>query len=122
MASTPGMTTEMCLLIMRCAFHVRVSLAAPSLAQGHRTQEASNPEASNPVASNGDGVDVPILNKDMTLCISLSGRPSNIGTRFHNYLYDELGLNCIYKAFGTDDIEGAIRGVRCRRCAGRRPP
>ena len=55
---------------------------------------------------------MPILNKDMTLCISLSGRPSNIGTRFHNYLYDELGLNFIYKAFGTDDIEGAIRGVR----------
>ena len=55
---------------------------------------------------------MPILNKDMTLCISLSGRPSNIGTRFHNFLYDELGLNFIYKAFSTDDIEGAIRGVR----------
>ncbi|MGV9712073.1 shikimate 5-dehydrogenase [Gordonia sp. NPDC003424] len=55
---------------------------------------------------------MPILNKDMTLCISLSGRPSNIGTRFHNFLYDELGLNYIYKAFSTDDIEGAIRGVR----------
>ncbi len=57
-------------------------------------------------------VGMPILNKDMTLCISLSGRPSNIGTRFHNYLYDELGLNFIYKAFGTDDLEGAVRGVR----------
>lgn len=55
---------------------------------------------------------MPILNKDMSLCISLSGRPSNIGTRFHNYLYDKLGLNFIYKAFSTDDIEGAIRGVR----------
>jgi shikimate dehydrogenase len=55
---------------------------------------------------------MPILNKDMTLCISLSGRPSNLGTRFHNRLYDELGLNFIYKAFTTDDIEGAIRGVR----------
>lgn len=55
---------------------------------------------------------MPILNKDMSLCISLSGRPSNLGTRFHNYLYDELGLNFIYKAFTTDDIEGAIRGVR----------
>lgn len=55
---------------------------------------------------------MPILNKDMTLCISLSGRPSNLGTRFHNFLYDELGLNFIYKAFSTDDIEGAIRGVR----------
>lgn len=55
---------------------------------------------------------MPILNKDMTLCISLAGRPSNIGTRFHNYLYDELGLNFIYKAFTTDDIAGAIGGVR----------
>jgi len=55
---------------------------------------------------------MPILNKDMTLCISLSGRPSNIGTRFHNYLYEELGLNFIYKAFSTDDLTGAIAGVR----------
>jgi len=55
---------------------------------------------------------MPILNKDMALCISLSGRPSNLGTRFHNFLYDELGLNFAYKAFRTDDIEGAIRGVR----------
>lgn len=55
---------------------------------------------------------MPILNKDMSLCISLSGRPSNIGTRFHNYLYDELELNFIYKAFSTDDLTGAISGVR----------
>jgi shikimate dehydrogenase len=55
---------------------------------------------------------MPILHKDMTLCISLAGRPSNLGTRFHNFLYDELGLPFIYKAFSTDDLEGAIRGVR----------
>lgn len=55
---------------------------------------------------------MPILNKDMSVCISLAGRPSNIGTRFHNVLYDELGLNFVYKAFSTDDLEGAIRGVR----------
>ena len=55
---------------------------------------------------------MPILNKDTTVCISLSGRPSNIGTRFHNFLYEELGLDFVYKAFATDDIEGAIRGVR----------
>ncbi|GAB20057.1 putative shikimate dehydrogenase [Gordonia effusa NBRC 100432] len=55
---------------------------------------------------------MPILNKDMLLCISLSGRPSNIGTRFHNYLYDELGVNMIYKAFSTADIAAAISGVR----------
>lgn len=55
---------------------------------------------------------MPILNKDMTLCISLAARPSNIGTRFHNYLYDELGLNFIYKAFTTTDLPAAIGGVR----------
>lgn len=55
---------------------------------------------------------MPILNKDMTLCISLAARPSNIGTRFHNYLYDQLGLNFIYKAFTTTDLPAAIGGVR----------
>jgi len=55
---------------------------------------------------------MPILNKDMQVCISLSARPSNLGTRFHNFLYDELGLNFVYKAFSTNDLEGAIRGMR----------
>lgn len=55
---------------------------------------------------------MPILNKDMQVCISLSARPSNVGTRFHNFLYDELGLNFVYKAFSTTDLEGAIRGMR----------
>jgi shikimate dehydrogenase len=55
---------------------------------------------------------MPILNKDMQVCISLSGRPSNLGTRFHNFLYDEVGLNFVYKAFTTDDLEGAVRGIR----------
>jgi shikimate dehydrogenase len=55
---------------------------------------------------------VPILNKDMQVCISLAARPSNLGTRFHNYLYDELGLNFVYKAFTTTDLEGAVRGIR----------
>lgn len=70
---------------------------------------------------------MPILNKDMTLCISLAARPSNIGTRFHNYLYDELGLNYIYKAFTTTDIDGAIGGVRALfagvryRCRSKKP-
>jgi shikimate dehydrogenase len=54
----------------------------------------------------------PPLSKDTRLCISLAGRPSNIGTRFHNYLYDELGLDFIYKAFSTTDIVAAIGGVR----------
>jgi shikimate dehydrogenase len=54
----------------------------------------------------------PALNIDTRLCISLAGRPSNIGTRFHNYLYDLLGLDFIYKAFTTTDIAAAIGGVR----------
>lgn len=56
--------------------------------------------------------DVPILNKDMTLCISLAARPSNIGTRFHNYLYDALGLNFVYKAFAPVDLGQAVAGIR----------
>lgn len=54
----------------------------------------------------------PALNKDTKVCISLAARPSNIGTRFHNYLYDELGLDFLYKAFTTNDIVAAIGGVR----------
>lgn len=54
----------------------------------------------------------PPLNKDTKLCISLAARPSNIGTRFHNYLYEQLGLDFIYKAFTTTDIVAAIGGVR----------
>ncbi|PZE24166.1 shikimate 5-dehydrogenase [Curtobacterium sp. MCBD17_028] len=55
---------------------------------------------------------MPILHKDMQVCMSLAGRPSNIGTRFHNFLYDELGLDFVYKAFTTTDLEGAVRGIR----------
>jgi shikimate dehydrogenase len=56
----------------------------------------------------------------MTLCISLSARPSNNGTRFHNHLYEQLGLNWIYKAFAPTDLSQAIAGVRglgIRGCA-----
>lgn len=52
------------------------------------------------------------LSKDTRLCISLAGRPSNIGTRFHNFLYDELDLDFVYKAFTTTDLPAAIGGVR----------
>src|SRR3954452_20792287 len=60
------------------------------------------------------------ITKDTKLCISLAGRPSDLGTRFHNRLYEELGLDFVYKAFSTTDLEGAIRGVRAlgiRRCS-----
>lgn len=61
---------------------------------------------------------MPILNKDMQVCISIAARPSNIGTRFHNFLYDELGLNFIYKGFAVDDAVGAVHGIRALKIRG----
>ena len=60
------------------------------------------------------------INKDTQLCMSLAARPGNFGTRFHNFLYRELGLNFIYKAFTTRDLGSAISGIRAlgiRGCA-----
>ena len=39
-----------------------------------------------------------MIDRDTLLCMSLAGRPGNFGTRFHNYLYEKLGLNYIYAA------------------------
>ncbi|KGI69652.1 shikimate 5-dehydrogenase [Mycolicibacterium rufum] len=64
------------------------------------------------MSNGGRGGRKPPLSKDTRLCISLAGRPSNIGTRFHNHLYEVLGLDFLYKAFTTTDIAGAIGGVR----------
>lgn len=61
---------------------------------------------------------MPILNVEMQMCISIAERPSNIGTRFHNFLYDELGLNFVYKGFAVDDAEGAVRAVRALKIRG----
>ncbi|MDM1546131.1 hypothetical protein HX037_09635 [Ignatzschineria indica] len=61
-----------------------------------------------------------MINKDTQLCTSLAGRPSNFGTFFHNYLYQKLDLDYIYKVFTTQYIEAAIKGVRAlgiRGCA-----
>ena len=60
------------------------------------------------------------ISRDTQLCMSLSGRPGNFGTRFQNYLYDALGLDYLYKAFTTTDLDGAIAGIRAlgiRGCA-----
>ncbi|MDO8482236.1 MAG: shikimate 5-dehydrogenase [bacterium] len=60
------------------------------------------------------------INKDTKLCMSLASRPGNFGTQFQNFLYRELGLNFVYKAFTTTDLEGAVRGIRAlgiRGCA-----
>jgi shikimate dehydrogenase len=52
------------------------------------------------------------ITKDTVLCRSLAGQPSNIGTRFHNFLYAELELDFVYKAFTTTDLAAAIAGIR----------
>jgi shikimate dehydrogenase len=60
------------------------------------------------------------INRDTQLCMSLSARPGNFGTRFQNFLYEALGLNYVYKAFTTRDLPAAIGGIRAlgiRGCA-----
>lgn len=60
------------------------------------------------------------ITRDTTLCMSLAARPGNFGTRFHNFLYEALDLDYLYKAFTTTDLAGAIGGVRAlgiRGCA-----
>lgn len=52
------------------------------------------------------------ISRDTQLCMSLSGRPGNFGTRFQNYLYEALDLDFIYKAFTTRDLPAAIGGIR----------
>jgi shikimate dehydrogenase len=59
-----------------------------------------------------------MLNKDTQLCISVASRPSNFGTTLHNAGYEALGLNFAYKAFETNDIAGAIGGVRALNIRG----
>jgi len=62
----------------------------------------------------------PLINRDTRLCMSLAARPGNFGTRFHNRLYETLGLDFVYKAFSTQDLKGAVRGIRAldiRGCA-----
>jgi len=62
----------------------------------------------------------PAISRDTLLCMSLSARPGNFGTRFHNHLYDLLGLDFIYKAFTTTDLAAAVGGIRAlgiRGCA-----
>jgi shikimate dehydrogenase len=62
----------------------------------------------------------PPIGRDTRLCMSLAARPGNFGSRFHNRLYELLGLDYVYKAFATDDLPGAIGGIRAlgiRGCA-----
>lgn len=62
----------------------------------------------------------PLIGRDTRLCMSLSARPGNFGTRFHNRLYELTGLDYLYKSFSTTDLPAAIAGIRAlgiRGCA-----
>jgi shikimate dehydrogenase len=62
----------------------------------------------------------PPIGRDTRLCMSLSARPGNFGTRFHNRLYELTGLDYVYKSFSTTDLPGAVQGIRAlgiRGCA-----
>jgi shikimate dehydrogenase len=62
----------------------------------------------------------PPIGRDTRLCMSLSARPGNFGSRFHNRLYELTGLDYVYKSFSTADLAGAIAGIRAlgiRGCA-----
>ncbi|MCK8458161.1 shikimate 5-dehydrogenase [Sphingomonas faeni] len=62
----------------------------------------------------------PPIGRETRLCMSLAARPGNFGSRFHNRLYEVLGLDYVYKAFTTDDLAGAVGGIRAlaiRGCA-----
>jgi shikimate dehydrogenase len=59
-----------------------------------------------------DHIMKPPIGRDTKLCMSLSGRPGNAGSRLHNHLYEQLGLDYVYKAFSTTDLPAAIGGIR----------
>lgn len=62
----------------------------------------------------------PAIGPATRLCMSLAARPGKFGSRFHNRLYERLGLDYVYKAFTTTDLPAAIGGVRAlgiRGCA-----
>ena len=62
----------------------------------------------------------PAIGPATQLCMSLAARPGHFGSRFHNRLYESLGLDFVYKAFTTSDLAAAVGGIRAlgiRGCA-----
>lgn len=60
------------------------------------------------------------IGRDTRVCMSLSARPGNAGSRLHNWLYDRYGLDYLYKSFTTNDLPAAVGGIRAlgiRGCA-----
>lgn len=60
----------------------------------------------------------PPIGRDTRLCMSLSARPGNFGSRFHNRLYELTGLDFVYKSFSTTDLPAAVGGIRALNIRG----
>jgi shikimate dehydrogenase len=58
------------------------------------------------------------FDKNTSFCMSISARPSNFGIRFHNFLYEELGLNFLYKSFAASSTEAFDDGIRAMKSLG----
>ncbi len=58
------------------------------------------------------------IDRNTQLCISLASRPGNFGNIFHNFLYQSLNLNFIYKSCSTQNLEQAIEGIRALNIRG----
>lgn len=52
------------------------------------------------------------LNNETKICISIAQKSGMFGTIIHNTGYKTLGINFIYKAFATNDLKDAIKGVK----------
>ncbi len=50
--------------------------------------------------------------------MSISARPSHFGIRFHNFLYEELRLNFLYKSFAAASVHAFDDGIRAMKALG----
>ena len=53
-----------------------------------------------------------LINKNTKIFVSFASNPGNFGNYFHNYLFDKLNLNYIYKSFKTDSIKLSLLSLR----------
>lgn len=50
--------------------------------------------------------------------MSISARPSHFGIRFHNFLYEEMGLDFLYKSFAAASPEAFDDGIQAMKSLG----
>jgi shikimate dehydrogenase len=53
-----------------------------------------------------------LITRNTQLCISASSNPGVLGSALHNWAYDELGLDFLYKPYCVEDITQIISAVR----------